>query len=523
MGSLSDAVPLGGYRKKYYMILATAAGVLGVCLLAFVSDSFSTEHVWLSSVSVFLICFQLATCELMCAGMYSELMSSNAAVKSDFVIFAFFNYTVGNLFGRGISGFITDATNAQTVYRVALPFAAQVLIPLTLNFIPEKRGSFRVATEKLLENRNMFLMALMVATVSVGLAVVSLTSMEWLAFCYGIFAFVFLSVLLFHTLTPQMARCNLYLFCWAAGNISISGALDYFFTASPVCLPDGPHFDYKYYSTYTALLGTVATLVALWVFHNFLLDWTYVQMAWVTSVVKAVAALFDYIIVRRLNVRAGIPDSAIYFFGDAIVVNLIRTLHNVPGYILTSKLCPRGLEVTAYAILDGISYAGYNIAAQVGAFVISKANVATTEAEGCDFSNLGTLVIATQVAAPILLAPFAFLLLPRVPISAQFPAVVNRAPHDQEHQGALEPGGTVELVEDESHVLHQRVCNRATSDPLVEARGKSRTLPAFRHANSLPTEDTRQPDHSTKDTWDTSATEERNSPTPTTISLHGDG
>ncbi|KFH03968.1 BT1 family protein [Toxoplasma gondii MAS] len=506
MGSLSDALPLGGYRKKYYMVLAALAGVLGVCLFSFVSDTFSTRHIWLATVSIFLIFFEIATCELMCAGMYSELMSTNSTVKSDFVTFAFFNYTVGNLFGRGISGVITDAASAQTVYRVALPLAAQVLIPLTLNFMPEKRGPFCVATEKLLESRGMFLMALMVAAVSVGLAIVSLTSIGGLAFGYCIFGFGFLSVLLFRTLPLRMAKCNMYLFCWAVGNISISGALDYFFTAAPACLPDGPHFDYKYYSTYTTLLGALATLLALWGFHNFLVEWTYVQVAWVTSVVKALAALFDYIIVRRLNVLAGIPDAAIYFFGDAIVVNLIRTLHNVPEYMLIAKLCPRGLEVTAYAILDGISYAGYNIAAQVGALLTSRANVATTEAEGCDFSNLGMLVLATQVAVPICLAPLASILLPRVPISADLSSEETQSPDNRERSPTVDRRSTEELDEDETHVLHQRACNRAAAESQAEARNKCTSLSAVHPANSVPTEVDKQPLQSTEKTCDTSTT-----------------
>ncbi|KEP63975.1 UNVERIFIED_CONTAM: BT1 family protein [Hammondia hammondi] len=488
MGSLSDALPLGGYRKKYYMVLAALARVLGVCLFSFVSDTFSTRHIWLAIVSIFLIFFELAICELMCSGMYSELMSTNAAVKSDFVTFAFCNYTVGNLFGRGISVVITDVTSAK-----------------------KKRGSFCVATEKLLENRGMFLMALMVATVSVGLAIVSLTSIGWLVFGYRIFGFGFLSVLLFHTLPLRMAKCNMYLFCWAAGNISISGALDYFFTAAPACLPDGPHFDYKYYSTYTTLLGALAALLALWGFHNFLVDWTYVQMAWVASVVKALAALFDFIVVCRLNVLAGIPASAIYFIGNAIVGNLIRTLHNVPEYMLTAQLCPRGLEVTAYAILDGISYAGYNIAAQVGALLTSKAHVDTTEAEGCDFSNLGMLVLATQVAVPICLAPLAFILLARVSISADLPSEETQSPDKGEHSPTIDRRSTEELVEDETHVPHQRFCNRAASESQAGAWNKSTRLPAVRPANSVPTEVGNQPPQSTENTCDTSTTEELNS------------
>ncbi|CBZ50881.1 putative BT1 transmembrane domain-containing protein [Neospora caninum Liverpool] len=421
VGTISDSVPLGGYHKRYYMLIANVVGVCGVTLLATCPAHLVAQNVWIVGLAMFLICTQMSTLVLMCSGKYSEMMEKNPEMKADIVTFVFMCWMVGNLIGTSIVGPISDAVGTQPLYYLALPIAAQSVVPIVLGFLPEEKVQFRILTNKLLGHKRFFLMALAIGVAATGVVVITIafpgSSAVMIPYCSLVS--VFLIALCLFCLPPKLAKCNLYLFLWGLVNVSVSGALDFFYTASPKCLPDGPHFDYTYYATYISVAGALANWAGIWVFHSFLADWTFRHVFWLSIAVRAVASLFDYVMVLRLNLYIGIPDKFMYLFGDAIILNLVNTLNHMPGYILTSRLCPTGLESTAYAVMDGMSHLGWNFSKQFGVFATELAGIATGENSpgGCDFNNLGNLALITQVALPLLAIPLSFLLLPNSPMS----------------------------------------------------------------------------------------------------------
>ncbi|KFH01867.1 BT1 family protein [Toxoplasma gondii VAND] len=421
VGTVSDSIPLGGYHKRYYMLVANIVGVCGVALLACCPAHLVAENVWIVGLAMFLICTQMSTLVLMCSGKYSEMMEKNPEMKADIVTFVFMCWMVGNLVGTSIVGPISDAVGTQPLYYLALPIAAQSVIPIVFGFLPEEKVKFRVLTNKLLGHKRFFLMALAIGVAATGVVAITMafpgSSVVMIPYCSLVS--VVLIVLCLLCLPPKLAKCNMYLFLWGLFNVSVSGALDYFYTASPKCLPDGPHFDYTYYATYISVVSTLANWAGIWVFHSFLSDWTFRHVFWLSIAVRAVASLFDYIMVLRLNVYIGIPDKFMYLFGDAIILNLVNTLNHMPGYILTSRLCPSGLESTAYAVMDGMSHLGWNFSKQFGVFATELAGIETGENSpgGCDFTNLGNLTLITQFALPLLAIPLSFLLLPNSSMS----------------------------------------------------------------------------------------------------------
>ncbi|PFH36746.1 BT1 family protein [Besnoitia besnoiti] len=423
VGTISDSVPLGGYHKRYYMLIANVVGVCGVSLLAFVPANVVSTNVWIVGLGVFLVCSQMSTLVLMCSGKYSELMEQNREVKGDIVTFVFMCWMIGNLIGTSIVGPISDAVGTQSLYYLALPVAAQSFIPIFLGFLPEAKVPFQILTTKLWNHKWFLFLAIAIGVSATGVVIITIAfpgeSLVMIPYCCLVS--VLLIVLCLVCLPPELAKCNLYLFLWGLVNVSISGALDFFYTASPTCIPDGPHFDYTYYATYISVVGTLANWAGIWVFHSFLADWTFRHVFWLSIAVRAAASLFDYILVLRLNVYVGIPDKFMYLFGDAIILNLVNTLNHMPGYILTSRLCPKGMESTAYAVMDGMSHMGWNFSKQFGIFATSVANISTGEhmPGGCDFRNLGNLTLITQVALPLFAIPLSFLLLPNSPMSSR--------------------------------------------------------------------------------------------------------
>lgn len=95
-------------------------------------------------------------------------------------------------------------------------------------------------------------------------------------------------------------------------------------------MPDAPNFSYTYYSTYTSFVGTAAKWLGIFLYQEFLSMSTFRNITLFAPAIRALAGLFDYIMVERLSVVFGIPDRVMYLFGDTIVPTLIQHLNSMP-------------------------------------------------------------------------------------------------------------------------------------------------------------------------------------------------
>merc|ERR1712060_993615 len=59
-------------------------------------------------------------------------------------------------------------------------------------------------------------------------------------------------------------------------------------------------------------------------------------------------------------------DLATFLFGTAFLEQLIDQLDGLPATLLLSKLCPKGIETTMFAILAGFSNIGLSLSGQMG-------------------------------------------------------------------------------------------------------------------------------------------------------------
>lgn len=81
---------------------------------------------------------------------------------------------------------------------------------------------------------------------------------------------IVLAVIGYYWLPPKLGNANLYMFLSSASYLSISGAIDYFFTANAKCLTNGPHFEYTYYLTWTSIAVCIAGMVGVSLFQTYL-------------------------------------------------------------------------------------------------------------------------------------------------------------------------------------------------------------------------------------------------------------
>uniref|UniRef100_A0A0A9Z868 Autophagy-related protein 22-2 n=1 Tax=Lygus hesperus TaxID=30085 RepID=A0A0A9Z868_LYGHE len=107
----------------------------------------------------------------------------------------------------------------------------------------------------------------------------------------------------------------------------------------------------------------------------------------VTTFIQMVASLFDIVIMKRWNVKIGIPDSVLYILGPAIVYQICYMLSFMPMTILMARLCPRGSESMVYSLMAGFSNLGQTMSGAIGSILMYYVWPIKSDLP-CDFHNL---------------------------------------------------------------------------------------------------------------------------------------
>jgi hypothetical protein len=251
-----------------------------------------------------------------------------------------------------------------------------------------------------------------------ALAVLAMIAGPVVRVCATIAIVAGLATASFRCLPRAAAAANLFMFLKEMLYVQIPGAMDYFFTAGPDCVPGGPHFSYFYYQTFTSIVGYAAGAAGVALFHRYLQARSFRAAFWATTCFKIAASLVDVVLVARWNVALGVSDHVAYVFGDAMVYSAATMMDFMPAVLLISKLCPRGLETTMYALLAGFSNFGQSVSRTIGTVLTDEVFAIRTEAPGCDFSRLPALIVVCHCVLPLLVFPLAWLLVPATRVDA---------------------------------------------------------------------------------------------------------
>ncbi|KAG5511256.1 hypothetical protein JKF63_07198 [Porcisia hertigi] len=212
-----------------------------------------------------------------------------------------------------------------------------------------------------------------------------------------------------------VAKAAVFIYLNTVLYLQISSVLSNFYLAKPACLPDGPHFSYTFYQTFGALITDVGGVAGTILFRHIFSKHRYAFVFIVTSLLQVAGSIFDLIIVKRWNVHIGIPDHAAYILGDAIVYEICFVLSLMPAQILMSRLCPRGTETIAFALLAGFNSAGVSMSMAIGSLLMENFWPISAKPP-CNFKNLPLLIITGHLCMPLLIIPLAFLMLPNARI-----------------------------------------------------------------------------------------------------------
>lgn len=108
---------------------------------------------------------------------------------------------------------------------------------------------------------------------------------------------------------------------------------------------------------YIFSVGSVGSLLGALLYQNSLKDHPFRDLLFWTQLLYGLSGMLDLMLVLRLNLKMGVPD---YFFIviDEGVSQMIGRLKWMPLLVLSSKLCPPGIEGTFFALLMSIDNMG---------------------------------------------------------------------------------------------------------------------------------------------------------------------
>lgn len=412
MGLASDLILIGGYNKRYWLVIGCSVGISSAGLL------FLAYH--LQSPLMLVFCLmginaQVALYDLLSEGKYAEIRNANPKIGSDATTLVQGMNTAGALIATTFVGILADLNLFWILFIQALVLTVIPLVPTLLGWLPESRlvnaSCIQIATGNqdakiiwvvLFCGVSSIAAALLAALVtplgglvlSVVLLICSLVGC-WLAFPAAI-----LQVALYQVLTAL---------AWP----SMGSALDYFYTANPVCLPGGPNFDYSYYITYTGLVGTAISLVGVGLYQVLLSRLRFRPVLFLTTFFVILGGLSDLVLTMRWNLAWGISDKTAYMLGEAVLEPLLDMLNWIPASALIAMAVPKGMESSCFAFMAGISNFARMASDLSGSVIYTAAGIVTTD-EACNFDALPALLIACHIVLPIMISVPAVFLIPNL-------------------------------------------------------------------------------------------------------------
>lgn len=429
IGTVSDYCPIGGYHKKYYLLSSNMLGLACVISLVIIPVELASSSIIYVGMLYCGIHLHIATADLLCEGVYCKVIQAHPAVGAKLVAFVSFCNSAGHLVGKALAGPISDTFGTAPLLYMCIPLVLQSLIPISFNFLGEEKGAGYELRARDKKENGVFYVAILTSGSACIALVLTLQSWKGFAIIFTVGVILVLGGAFWHWLSRRLALCAMFFFADRVLHLTIAGAVNFYYVAPPSCVPNGPNFDYTYFCTYTAILGAIGCWFGIYAFQKWFKGWSARSVFWITNCVRILAALFDYVIVRRLNLAIGIPDKVMFMLGDAIVHHLLLTLSLMTSSLTIARSCPPKLESTVYAIVSGVTSLGSTCSKMLGAVAIEIAGIQMKEGAlgGCDFKTLPSLILVSQCFLPIACIPLAYFMLPKEPLNSPVSPVQRRS------------------------------------------------------------------------------------------------
>jgi len=391
IGMLSDGLPIRGYNKSPYILFASAMGILACAVIAKVpKEAICVEYI---CGCLFFMQLQASTCDLLTEAKYAEKMQAKPEKGPDLMTYVWFGLQVGGFLATLMAGPLMDHVGPKAPFAVALVPMAFIIVPVVRNYMEEKHQDSAAVAEArraMYEQKEISMLCILMFVGTLLLTFLGMHYEDVKINCIAAISVALVMLIAFSvTLKPVIARVNAFFLVQTSLGFSIGGASFYFYTDGPEEYKDGPHFSMQFYVSVLGVCGSVCSLIGIWTYQQYMKDWKYRNLLLLTNIVASGLAVLDVIMLGRWNVKMGIPDH--YFvLGSSVFQTIIGQWMWMPGVVILSQLCPKGMEATMYALLAGCHNLGNTIAASSGALVLQWLECSPSGAknEGKQFDNL---------------------------------------------------------------------------------------------------------------------------------------
>ncbi|KAF9615596.1 hypothetical protein IFM89_024685 [Coptis chinensis] len=344
-GLLTDVFPVRGYRRRPYFILAGVLGAISALVIAI--------HGKLP-IFLALVCLVGMTAGVAIADVTIDACIARNSIKQpslapDMQSLCGFCTSVGALIGYSTSGMFVHHLGAQgSLGLLVLPPALLILLGFV---IYESRNSNNGPQEKKKKAA--------LETVSGAIEGMYKTMK-----------------------VPGVWKPSLYMYFSLALSLSTSEGQFYWYTDPKA----GPAFSQEFVGMIYAI-GALASIAGVLIYHKILKDYPFRNLLFFAQLLYATSGMLDLMFILRWNLKIGIPD---YFFVvmEECISRIVSRIRWMPMIVLSTKLCPLGIEGTFFALLMCIDSLGSLSNKWAGGIVLHLLNVTRT-----DFTNLWLVIL----------------------------------------------------------------------------------------------------------------------------------
>lgn len=185
---------------------------------------------------------------------------------------------------------------------------------------------------------------------------------------------------------PEIWRPSLYMYISLAVSLNIYEGKFYWYT-DPTA---GPAFSQEFMGIILAI-GASGSLLGVLMYQKILKDYSFRSLLFWAQLFYGISGMLDLIMVLRLNVKLGIPDF-LFVIIDESSSNIINRIKWMPMLVISAKICPSGIEGTFFALLMAIDNVGILSSSWAGGLLLHLLNVTHT-----DFRNLWLAILIRNI------------------------------------------------------------------------------------------------------------------------------
>ncbi|XP_011036709.1 PREDICTED: probable folate-biopterin transporter 2 [Populus euphratica] len=343
-GLLTDVLPILGYRRRPYFIFAGLLGVVSMLLLSFHENL----HIAFALLSLTAGSAGAAIADVTIDACVAQNSNTRPSLAADMQSLCALSSSIGALMGFSLSGIFVHLIGPKGVFGLlSIPAVLVFLVGILLDepFMP--KFSYRQVNQKF---------------VDAGKAM-------WRTLKF-----------------PDVWRPCVYMYLSIALSIDIHEGLFYWYTDSK----GGPSFSQETVG-FIFSIGSIGSLLGALLYQNVLKDHPFRNLLFWIQLLFGLSGMLDLMLVLRLNLKFSIPDYC-FIVIDESVSQMIGRLKWMPLLVLSSKLCPPGIEGTFFALLMSIDNVGLLSSQWGGGFILHLLKVTRTR-----FDNLWLAILTRNI------------------------------------------------------------------------------------------------------------------------------